>query len=233
MEAILALGGDVADGRLDVVGDPLHEVRGVLVLDVEHLLVDLLGGHAATEEGGAGEVAAVTGVGGAHHVLSVEHLLGELGHGESAVLLGSAGGEGGEPGEEEVEAGEWDEVDTKLAEVGVELTGETEAASDTGHAGGAQMVEVTVGRGGELQGTEADVVQGLVVKAHALVGVLDQLVDREGGVVRLNDSVGHLWRWHDREGKHHTVGVLLADLRDEEGSHPSTGTATEGVAELE
>jgi len=44
------LGGDVADGGLDVVGDPLHEVRGVLVLDVEHLLVNLLGGHTATEE---------------------------------------------------------------------------------------------------------------------------------------------------------------------------------------
>merc|ERR1712171_30617 len=60
------LGGDVADRRLDVVGDPLHKVGGVLVLDVEHLLVDLLGGHAATEEGGASEVATVTRIGGAH-----------------------------------------------------------------------------------------------------------------------------------------------------------------------
>lgn len=36
-----ALGGDVTDGRLDVVGDPLHEVGGVLVLDIEHLLIHL------------------------------------------------------------------------------------------------------------------------------------------------------------------------------------------------
>ena len=48
--AIFSPWGDVADGCLDVVGDPLDEVRRVLVLDVEHLLVDLLGGHAATEE---------------------------------------------------------------------------------------------------------------------------------------------------------------------------------------
>merc|ERR1719158_2160015 len=41
------LGGDVANGGLDVVGDPLDEVRGVLVLHVEHLLVNLLGRHAA------------------------------------------------------------------------------------------------------------------------------------------------------------------------------------------
>ena len=33
---------DVTDGGLDVIGDPLDEVGGVLVLNVEHLLVDLL-----------------------------------------------------------------------------------------------------------------------------------------------------------------------------------------------
>merc|ERR1712205_210289 len=143
------------------------------------------------------------------------------------------GGKGGEPSEEEVETGEGDEIDTELAEVRVELTREAEAASDTGHARRAEMVEVTVGGGGELEGTEADVVQGLVVKAHALVSVLHKLVDGEGGVVRLDDSVGHLGGWHHGEGEHHTVGVLLADLRDEESSHTGTSTATKGVAELE
>merc|ERR1711998_518599 len=61
--------GDDADSGLDVVGDPLDKVARVLVLDIEHLLVDLLGGHAATEQGRAGEVAAVTWVSCAHHVL--------------------------------------------------------------------------------------------------------------------------------------------------------------------
>ena len=34
---------DIANSRFDVVWDPLNEVGGVLVLNVEHLLVDFLG----------------------------------------------------------------------------------------------------------------------------------------------------------------------------------------------
>ena len=45
-------GRDVADSGLDVVGDPLHEVGAVLVLDVEHLLVHILHGHSSSEHGG-------------------------------------------------------------------------------------------------------------------------------------------------------------------------------------
>ena len=49
-------GRNVTDGGLHVVGDPLDKVRRVFVLDVEHLLVDFLHGHASTEHGGDGQV---------------------------------------------------------------------------------------------------------------------------------------------------------------------------------
>ena len=47
---------DVAHCRYHVVGDPLHEVGAVLVLDVQYLLVHFLHGHASTEYGSNGEV---------------------------------------------------------------------------------------------------------------------------------------------------------------------------------
>merc|ERR1712195_454235 len=224
---------DVTDGRLDVVGDPLNKVRRVLVLDVEHLLVNLLGGHAASEEGGGGEVASVTGVGGAHHVLGIEHLLGELGHGECAVLLGASGGKRGESSHEEMESGEGDQVNSELSEIGVELTGESKAASDTGESGGDEMVKITVGGGGELEGPEADIVEGLVVNAHDLIGVLNELMHGEGSVIGLDNGVGDLGGGHNGEGAHNSVGVLLTDLGDEKGSHSGSSSSTERVGDLE
>ena len=54
------------------------------------------------------------------------------------------------------------------------------------------MVEVSVGRGAELERPEADVVECLVVDAERLVRVLHELVHGQGGVIRLHDGVGHL-----------------------------------------
>ena len=132
-----------------------------------------------------------------------------------------------------MESGEGDQVDSQLSEIRVELTGESKAAGDSGHGGGDEMVEITVSGGGELEGSEADIVEGFVVNDHALVGVFDQLMDGESSVVGLNDSVGHLGRGDDGEGLHDSVGILLSDLGDEEGSHTRAGSTTEGVGDLE
>jgi len=175
----------------------------------------------------------VTWVRGAHHVLGIEHLGGEFWDGQGTVLLGTTGGKWGETSHEEVETGEGDKVDSELSEVRVKLTWETEAAGDTGEGSWDEVVKITIGWGGELEGTEADIVEGLVVNAHNLIGVFDELMDWEGGVVGFNDGVWDLGGWHNWESGHDSVGVLFTDLGDEEGSHTWTGTTTEGVGDLE
>merc|ERR1712046_244502 len=104
-----------------------------------------------------------------------------------------------------METGERNQVHSELSQVGVELTGETEAAGDTGESGGNEMVEITVGGGGELEGTEADIVESLVINAHNLIGVLDKLMHGKGGVVRLDDGIGPLGGRHDGESDHMSV----------------------------
>ena len=168
-----------------------------------------------------------------HHVLGIEHLLGEFGDGKSSVLLRSSGGEGSKANHEEVQPGEGDQVDGKLSKIRVELTRESEAASDSGHGSRDQMVKISVSGGGKLEGSEADIVKSFVVNDHDLISVFDQLMDGEGGVVGLDDGVRDLGGWDDGESLHDSIGIFFSDLGDEEGTHTRAGSTTKRVSDLE
>merc|ERR1719258_249310 len=99
-------------------------------------------------------------------------------------------------------------VRAELAEIAIELTGEAHRARDAREAGRHQVVQVTVRRGRELQSSEANIIQGLVVEAEREVRVLDELVNRQGAVVWLDDRVANLRRRHNGVGAHHAVRVL-------------------------
>jgi hypothetical protein len=58
----------------------------------------------------------------------------------------------------------------------MDCTREAQAAGDARHDGRDKVVEVAESGSAHLQGSEADVVQGFIVKHHALVCVLHQLV---------------------------------------------------------
>ncbi len=182
-------GRDVTNSGLDIVGDPFHKVGAVLVLDVQHLLVDLLHGHASTEYGSHGEVASMAGVACSHHVLGVEHLLCQLGYGEGSILLRATAGEWGKSRHEEVKTGKGNHVDSEFAKIGVQLTRESKAGCDTAHGCRHKMVKVSVSWGSKLKGAEADIVEGLVINAVCFVCVFYKLVNGEGCVVRLDHSV--------------------------------------------
>ena len=95
------------------------------------------------------------------------------------------------------------------------------------------MVQVSVGRSGQFKGSEADIIQSFIVNAEGFISIFDQLMNREGSIVGLNNSVGHLWGRHDGVGVHDPVWVFLSDLRDEECSHTRASSSSKRVSQLE
>ncbi|EZA61696.1 hypothetical protein X777_09317 [Ooceraea biroi] len=98
----------------------------------------------------------------------------------------------GETGYEEVQSRERDHVDSELSQIGIKLAGESQASSDAAQGRADQMIEIAVGRRGQLESPEADIVERLVVYAIRLIRVLHQLMHRERAIVGLNHGVRHL-----------------------------------------
>ena len=63
-------GRNVTDSCFHNVGHPLDRIAA-LVLDVKHLFVHLLHGHAASEHDGHSQIAAMAEAIGGHHILGV------------------------------------------------------------------------------------------------------------------------------------------------------------------
>ena len=99
----------------------------------------------------------MSGVAGGHHVLGIEHLLSQFRNSKSSVLLRAPGCEGSKPWHEEVETREGHHVDSQLPQVGIKLTWEPEAGGDTRHRQTDKVIEITIGRVGQLQSPAQDI----------------------------------------------------------------------------
>lgn len=55
-----------------------------------------------------------------------------------------------------------------------------------------EMIKISIGRSGKFESTETDIIKCLVIDAEGFICVLNQLMNREGGIVRLNHSVANL-----------------------------------------
>ena len=116
-------------------------------------------------------------IAGSHHVLGVKHLLRQFRYRQGPVLLASSGCQGNEPWHKEMETRERYHVDGQFTEISVQLTRESETRGDARHGDRDKMVQVPVCWCCQFQGSEADVIQSLVINTESFVSVLNQLVD--------------------------------------------------------
>jgi len=94
----------------------------------------------------------------AHHILGIEHLLGQFWDGKSSILLRTSGSEGRETSHEKVKTRKGDHVDSNLTKIAIQLTWETNAAGSSRHSSGYQVIQITISGGGQFQGSETDII---------------------------------------------------------------------------
>ena len=76
-----------------------------------------------------------------------------------------------------MESGERNEVDGQLSEVRVELSRESKAAGNSRDGSGDEVVKISICWGCQLEGSEADVIKGLVINDLDLISVFNKLMD--------------------------------------------------------
>ena len=79
-------------------------------------------------------------------------------------------------------------VNSEFRQIQVKLTEEPQTHCDARRDGRDEVIKTTVCWCQQLESPEADVIEGLVINAEGLVGVLDEPMHGESGIVGLERS---------------------------------------------
>ena len=127
----------------------------------------------------------------------------------------------------------WDQVGLELSNINVEGTIESEGGGQGRDDLGNESVQVGVGWSLDIEVSSADIIDGLVIKDNGDIGVLEERVSGEDGVVWLNNGGGDLWGWVDGETELGFLTVVDGKSLEEERSETGSGTSTDGVEDEE
>jgi hypothetical protein len=163
----------------------------------------------------------------------LEHGRGELGHGELLVIHALGADDRSVGAEQEVDARVGHQVDLELVDVDVEGTVESERGGQRGDDLGDEPVEVLVGGALQTQLVAADVVDGLIVEHEGDIGVLEQGVGAEDGVVGLNDAGRDLGRGEHAEIELALLAVIDGKTLKKQRAEAGSGTTADRVEDQE
>ncbi len=226
-------GGLVVDTALESSGAPVDELDGSLGLDDSDGCVDIFGDNITTVHQATGHVFSVTGVALGHHVSELEHGVGNLGHGELLVVGLLSGDHRGIRAKHEVNTGVGHQVGLELSDIDVQGTIETKRGSNGGDNLGDQSVKVGVGGAVDIEGTFADIVDGLIVEHESHISVLKKRMGGEHGVVGLYDGSGHLRGGVDAEVKFAFLSIVYGETLEKEGAKTGSCSSTNRVEDEE
>ena len=123
----------------------------------------------------------------------------------------------------------WDQVSLEFSNINVKGTIESEGGSEGGDNLSDKSVQVGVGWSLDIEVSSADIIDGFVIEDNGDIGVLEEGVSGEDGVVWLNNGGGNLWGWIDGESELGFFTVIDGKSLEEERSKTGSGTTTDGV----
>jgi len=226
-------GGLVVDTALETGGGPIDELDGTLGLDGRDGRVDILRDDITTVHHAAGHVLTVTGIALDHHGSRLEDGVGQLGDGELFVVSLFCGDDRGIRGQHKVDTRVRHQVGLELSHIHVQSTVESEGSGQGGDNLSDQSVQVGVGGSLDVQVTTADIVQSLVVDLVGHIGVLQQGVDTQHGVVGLDNGGRDLGAAPDGEGDLGLLTVIDGQSFHHQRTQTGSGTTTDGVVDEE
>ena len=223
----------IVDSALESGWAPVDELNSSLSLDggdggVDILWYDITSVHEATSH-----VLSVSWIALSHHSCWLERGVGDLSNGE-LLVIGLLGRDDWSIGRKhEMDSWIWDQVSLELGDIDVKGTIESEGSSEGGDNLGDESVQVGVGWSLNVEVSSADIVNGFVIDHDSNIGVLEEGMGGEHGVVWLNNSGGNLWGWVDGETELGFLSVINGKSLEEERSETRSGTTTDCVEDKE
>jgi hypothetical protein len=127
----------------------------------------------------------------------------------------------------------WHQVGLELGDIDVKGTIESEGSGQRGDGLSDKSVQVGVGWSLDIEVSSADIIDGLVIEDDSNIGMLEEGVSGQHGVVWLNNGGGDLWGWVDGETELGLLTVVDGKSLEEERSETGSGTSTDGVEDEE
>jgi len=223
----------IVDAALEAGWAPVDELDGSLGLDGGDGGVDILWDDVTSVHEAACHVLSVSWIALGHHSGGLEGGVGDLSDGELLMISFLGGDDWCIGGKHEMDSWVWHQVGLELGDIDVQSTIESERSGQRGDGLSDEPVQVGVCWSLDIEISSADIIDGLVIKHDSNVGVLEEGVGGEDGVVWLNNGGGDLWGWVDGETELGFLTIIDGKSLEEERSETGSGTTTDGVEDEE
>mmetsp|Transcript_47106 Transcript_47106/g.134062 ORF Transcript_47106/g.134062 Transcript_47106/m.134062 type:complete len:320 (-) Transcript_47106:199-1158(-) len=165
-----------------------------------------------------------------------QHLLGQVQHVASLpISTASLGHQRSEATDEEVRILEGHQVGVHLPEIGIQRALKAEARGQAGHAECNYVVHLLPLGHRRAQRLLDNILQRCIVVEEALVGVLQHVLEGQGGVVRLQINIADARSRDQSEGLHDALAVpvkVVAQRLHQQPSEPRPRPSRDCVCEL-